>query len=232
MRSYATKPKKVCEISLRFQPPNITTTHFPSFKTITRFPFYFPFFSQLPRLINFFLFKKLVRISIFKIELKIMFRGRKNFQWSESPFKKNEKEMKVDPKLGGQWNVLSLVAHGRKRRSFQCLKANGRRRRSFQFTFSHFPPKQLYLGPRLFPLISRFCFTIVLGHVLCVLSFFPWPINYDRTFRCHKCPTPSLSIRFARRSFFFCLKLWRHIWPHLTGLKLCKWMKSLPHNHI
>jgi hypothetical protein len=112
MKSYATKPKKVCEISLKFQPPNITTIHFPSFKTITRFPFYFPSFSQLSRLIIFFLFKKLVKISIFKIELKIMFRGRKNFQWFESPFKKKEKEVKVDPKLSGQWNVLSLVANG------------------------------------------------------------------------------------------------------------------------
>jgi len=27
--------------------------------------------------------------------------------------KKNRREVKVDPKLGGQWNVPSLVANGR-----------------------------------------------------------------------------------------------------------------------
>jgi hypothetical protein len=72
VRSYATKPERVCEISLRFQPPNIITTHLHSFKTITRFPFYSPSYSQLPRLIIFFLLKKLVGTSILKIELKIM----------------------------------------------------------------------------------------------------------------------------------------------------------------
>jgi hypothetical protein len=55
---------------VRFQPPNTTNIHLHSFKTITRFPFYSPSFSQLLRLIFIFLFKKLVGISIFKIELK------------------------------------------------------------------------------------------------------------------------------------------------------------------
>jgi hypothetical protein len=72
MKSYATKPERVREISLKFQPPNIITTHLRSFETITRFPFYYPSFSQLPRLIIHFLLKELVRTSIFKIELKIM----------------------------------------------------------------------------------------------------------------------------------------------------------------
>jgi len=39
LRSYATKPERVCEMSLRFQPPNIIPTHFHSFKTITNFHF-------------------------------------------------------------------------------------------------------------------------------------------------------------------------------------------------
>jgi hypothetical protein len=68
--------------------------------------------------------------------------------------KKRRREVKVDPKLGGQWNVPSLMAKGKRRRNFQCLEANGRRRRSFQcleangrkrknFLCSsfHFPPK-------------------------------------------------------------------------------------------
>jgi hypothetical protein len=80
MRSYATKPKKVCEIYVRFQPPNTITTHLHSFKTITRFPFYSPSFSHLPRLIIISLLKKLVGTSILKIELKIMFGERESPQ--------------------------------------------------------------------------------------------------------------------------------------------------------
>jgi hypothetical protein len=72
MRSYTTKPKRVCEVFLRFQPPNTIIIHFHSFKIITKFPFYFLSFSQLPRLIILSLLKKLVGINILKIELKIM----------------------------------------------------------------------------------------------------------------------------------------------------------------
>jgi len=57
------KPERVCELSLQFQPPNTITTHLHSFKTITRFPFYSPSFSQLQKLIILFLLKKLVRTS-------------------------------------------------------------------------------------------------------------------------------------------------------------------------
>jgi len=63
-RSYAMKPDRVCEISLKFQASNTITTHLYSFKTITKFSFYFPSFSPLLRLIIIFLFKKLVGTSI------------------------------------------------------------------------------------------------------------------------------------------------------------------------
>jgi hypothetical protein len=66
------KPERVCGISLKFQPPNPIIIHLHSFKTTTRFPFYSPFFSQLPRLIILPLLKKLVGTSILKIELKII----------------------------------------------------------------------------------------------------------------------------------------------------------------
>jgi len=92
MRSYAMKLERVCEISLRFQPPNTITTHFHSSKTITRFPFYSPSPSQLPRLIILFLLKKLVRTSILKIKLKIMFKEKKSFNHLSPPFKEKEKE--------------------------------------------------------------------------------------------------------------------------------------------
>jgi hypothetical protein len=80
------KPERVCEISLRFQPPNTITTHLHSFKIITRFLLYSPSSSQLLRLIIFFLLKKLVGTSILKIELKIMSGEKKNPQSSESAF--------------------------------------------------------------------------------------------------------------------------------------------------
>jgi hypothetical protein len=117
------KPERVCEISLRFQPPNTIIIHLHSFKTITRFPFYFPSFSQLPRLIILFFLKKLVGISIIKIELKIMSGGKvKALIIRVRLLKRRRKKMKVDPKLGGQWKekekekVLHLVANGRKRK--------------------------------------------------------------------------------------------------------------------
>jgi hypothetical protein len=104
------KQERVCEISLRFQPPNTITPRLDSFKTVTRFPFYSPSFSQLPRLIILFLLKKLVGPNIFKIELKIV-SGEK-----EKPpiirvrlFKRRRKKVKVDPKLGGQWKEKEKV---------------------------------------------------------------------------------------------------------------------------
>jgi hypothetical protein len=104
------KPERVCEIFLKFQPPNTITTHFHSFKTITRFPFYSPSSSQLLRLIIIFLLKKLVGTSIFKIELKIMSRGKeKALIIQVRLLKKRRRKVKVDPKLGGQWKEKEKV---------------------------------------------------------------------------------------------------------------------------
>jgi hypothetical protein len=164
------KLKSVCEISLRFQPPNTITTHLHSFKTITRFPLYSPSSSQLPRLIILFLLKKLVGTSILKIELKIMSREK------ERPpiirvrlLKKKRRKVKVDPKFGGQWKEKEKVL---------CLVANERRKRRFFSTSSHFPPKQLYLDLHFLPLDIK----VLLYHgprPLFTHSLpFPWPINY------------------------------------------------------
>jgi hypothetical protein len=93
VRSYTTKPKRVCEISLRFQPPNTITTHLHSFKTITRFPLYSLSFSHLPKLIIPFLFKKLLGTSILKFKLKITFGEKEKASNDLSPpFKEKEKE--------------------------------------------------------------------------------------------------------------------------------------------
>jgi hypothetical protein len=104
------KPERVCEIYLRVQPPNIITTHLHSSKIITRFPFYSASFSQLPRLIILFLLKKLVKTSILKIELKIMFREKKKTSIIRVRLlKRRRRKVKVDPKLGGQWKEKEKV---------------------------------------------------------------------------------------------------------------------------
>jgi hypothetical protein len=104
------KPERVSEIYLRVQPPNIITTHLHSSKIITRFPFYSPSFSQLPRLIILFLLKKLVKTSILKIELKIMFREKKETSIIRVRLlKRRRRKVKVDPKLGGQWKEKEKV---------------------------------------------------------------------------------------------------------------------------
>jgi hypothetical protein len=89
VKSYTTKPERVCGISLKFQPPN---THLHSFKTITRFPLYSPSFSQLLKLIILSLLKKLVGTSILKIKLKIMSEEEESSKDPSSPFKEKEKE--------------------------------------------------------------------------------------------------------------------------------------------
>jgi hypothetical protein len=99
-------------------------------------------------------------------------------------------------------------------------------------TFSHFPPKRLYLNLRVF----SFDIKVLLYHgsrpLFTHFLPFPWPINYDRTFWCHKSFTHSLLIQFGWRSLLFSLKLWHRIWLHLIGLKLSKWMKSQPQSHL
>jgi hypothetical protein len=45
--------------------------------------------------------------------MKIIFEAKRAPNHPNPPFKEKEKGVKVDPKLGGQWNVPSLVAIGR-----------------------------------------------------------------------------------------------------------------------
>ncbi len=107
------KPEKVCEISLKFQPSNTITTHPHSFKIIKRFSFYFPSFFPLLRLIIIFLFNKLVETSIQDC-MKIISEAKRELPMIRIRLlKRKRKEMKVDPKFGGQWKVPSLVANGK-----------------------------------------------------------------------------------------------------------------------
>jgi hypothetical protein len=58
--------------------------------------------------------------------------------------KRRRSEVKVDPKLGGQWNV--------KEKPFS------------PFHFFPLSPQQTYLNLQFFPLTLKFYFTMVLGH--------------------------------------------------------------------
>jgi hypothetical protein len=78
VESYAIKLERVYEISLRFQLPNTIPTHFHSFKTTTKCPFYSPSSYHLPRLILLFLFKKVVRTIFSRFELKFTSREKEN----------------------------------------------------------------------------------------------------------------------------------------------------------
>jgi hypothetical protein len=149
----------VCEISLRFQPPNTITTHPHSSKTITRFPFYFPSSSQLLRLIIFFLLKKLVGTSIFKIELKIMSGEKKEALIIRVRLlKRRRRKVKVDPKLGGQWKEKEKVF----------------------FYFFSLSPKQFHLDLHFLSFDIKVLFYHGLRPLFTHSFPFPWPINYDR----------------------------------------------------
>jgi hypothetical protein len=84
-------------------------------------------------------------------------------QWKDPKLGGQWKDPKLggqrkDPKLGGQWKVPSLVAIGR----IQSLVAYWNVKDKHLFTSSIFP-QQLYLHPQFFPLTSRFYFTMVLS---------------------------------------------------------------------
>ncbi len=66
------------------------------------------------------------------------------------PLKRRKKGVKVDPKLGGQWNVPLLTGQWKVKEKHL-------------FTSSHFPPNKFYLNLQFFPLTLKFYFTMVLG---------------------------------------------------------------------
>jgi hypothetical protein len=206
------KPERVSEIFIEFQP----------FNTIIRFSFYFSSFFLPPRLNIISLLKKLVK-QVFKIASKLS-----SWQKREPPMirvrllKRRRREVKVDPKLGGQWKVPSLVANGR----FQAwwpmegsklggqwkvpsLVANGRfqawwpiecsklggqwKVKEKPFSPLPFSPQQPLPKPSIFP----FDLTILLYHgpkPLLTPSFpFLRSINYNCAPQCNQSSTPSLS---------------------------------------
>jgi len=205
------KPERVCEISLKLQPSNTITTHPHSFKTITKFPFYFPSFFLLLRLIIIFLFKKLVENKYSRLHENYLQSKEKAPNDPSPPFKEKEKGSEgrskawwpmEGSKLGGQWKVPSLVANGMWRKN----------------TFSPLPfsPQQTSLKPSIF----SFDLMVLLYHgpKPLLMPFFPFlrSINYDCTPQCNKSFTPSLSI-------WFWLKIWPFSFP---------WNYGVAHGHV
>jgi hypothetical protein len=145
------KPERVCEIFLRFQPPNTITTHVHSSKIITRFPFYSPSSSQ-PRLIILFLLNKLVGTSIIKIKLKIMSREKEEVLIIRIRLlKRRGRKVKVHSLFGGQWKEKEKVLF---------------------YLFPLFPLSNFTYTFIFYPLTLRFYFTMVLGHYLCMPFLF------------------------------------------------------------
>jgi lysylphosphatidylglycerol synthetase-like protein (DUF2156 family) len=75
-------------------------------------------------------------------------------------------------------------------------------------------------------LILTFYFTMVLA-ITYAFHRFPLPINYGCAFNVTSSPHFIVDSIWLKISSFS-LKLWRCLWPHLTGFKLCKRMKSQP----
>jgi hypothetical protein len=98
--------------------------------------------------------------------MKIILKAKRPSNHPNPPFKEKEKGVKVDPKLGGQWKVPSLVANGRFQAwwPLECSKLGGhwKVKEKDLFTSSVFL-QQLYLHLQFFPLTSRFYFTMVLS---------------------------------------------------------------------
>ncbi len=169
MRNYATKPERVCEVSLRFQLPNTIPTHFHSFKTITKCPFYSPSSYHLLK-INFFSSSRRLWEQIFsRFELKLRPRKDRTPNDLSPPFKEKEKGGESRSKVwwpmecsNAWWPMECSNAWW----PMDCSKLGGlwKVKEKHLFTSSHFLPNKFYLNFQFFPLTLRLYFTMVLGH--------------------------------------------------------------------
>ncbi len=180
MRNYVMKPERVCEISLRFRPPNIIIIHLRSFKIIRRFPFLLSFIFLTTKANHFFPPQEACGNKYIQDWIKNYVQGKRKLPMIWVCFlKKKGRGVKVNSKLGGQWKV----------------------KEKHLFAFSHLPPNKFYLNLQFF----SFDLKVLLYHgfrpLLTYFLPFPWSINYDRASPCNKSSTPSLSI-------WFWLKLW------------------------
>jgi hypothetical protein len=197
------KPKRVCEISLKFQPLNTITTHLHSSKTIIRFPFYFPSSSQLPRLIIFFPPHEACRNKYSQDWIENYVRGKEEASIIQvCLLKSRRRKVKVDPKLDGQWKEKEKVLYS---------VANGTRRKRFFSTFSHFPPKQLHLNLHFLSFDIKVLLYNGLRPLFTHALPFLWPINYDRISWCYKSPPTFIADLILLKIFplFLEIMAWR-----------------------
>jgi hypothetical protein len=191
--SYAMKPKTICEIFSKVPTSQHYHISLPFLQTYYKILILLPSFSLPPRLIIIFLFKKLVETSI-QDWIENYVRGKREpLMIQVCLLKRRRREVKVDPKLGGQWNVPSLVVNGMWRKN----------------TFSPLPTFPPIINLQFFNL------EILLYHGsrLLLMPFLRCPrsINYDYASRYNKSFTPSLSI-------WFWLKIWLFSFPWNHGV--------------
>jgi hypothetical protein len=109
----------------------------------------------------------------------------------------------------------------------QCLVIYGRRRKHIIFISFHFSLKKILLKI-FFPLILKFYFAMVLCYYFASFFHFPWPINYNHTFRWTKFSTYSLPNWFWSNFFSFA---WIHgiVHDHVLWVSRCtnEWKPTL-----
>jgi hypothetical protein len=112
-------------------------------------------------------------------------------------FKEHEGIERKSP-LGGQWKEKEKVP----------------------FHLFPFPPQATLLRPSCF----SFNIKVLLYHgsrpLFMHFLIFPWLINYDHAFWCHKSPTHSVLIQFGWKFIYLSLKLWCHV-SHILWALSC-----------
>ncbi len=113
--------------------------------------------------------------------------------------------------LGSQWNekekFLMFGSQWKENEKFPMLGGQWKEKEKLPFHLFPFPPQATYLGLCPFPLTLQFYFTIVLSRYLRILSFCPWPINYDAPFDVTSPPPIRCRFGLVEDPFYFCLRL-------------------------
>jgi hypothetical protein len=102
VKSYTTKPERVCEISLKFQPPNTINTHSILSKLLQDFhSTLLPFLNYQAN--HYFLPQKTCRNKYFQDSIEnCVPRKKRVLKIRVRLLKKRKRKVKVDPKFGGQ----------------------------------------------------------------------------------------------------------------------------------
>jgi hypothetical protein len=209
------KPKRVCEIFLKFQPSNTITTHPPFLQNYYKILILLSFLLPFTKTNHYLPLQETCGNKYSRLH-ENYFRGKRELPMIRTRLlKRRNREVKVDPKLGGQWKVPYLVANGMFKAwwplegsmlgghwKVPCLVAIGRfhawslMEGEGKNTFSPLPfsPYKLYLNLQFFSFDLTILFYHGLKSLLTFFFFFFRSINYDYAPQCNKSFTPSLSI--------------------------------------